>query len=69
MNRNLLLQELAIAITGKNLNPTVLNPDFLKYTGVILSNWQLEPSSVSANEIAQIIFSNRLSNMTQPLKH
>ncbi|WP_228059627.1 hypothetical protein [Plectonema radiosum] len=42
VNKKLELQELvmpaaggAIAIAAKNLNPTVLNPDFLKCTGII----------------------------------
>ncbi|BAY22174.1 hypothetical protein NIES2100_19370 [Calothrix sp. NIES-2100] len=65
MNRNLLLQELAIAIAAKNLNPTVLNPDFLKYTGVVPSDWELGRSPVYANGIAQITFSNGLSIVAQ----
>ncbi|WP_293028917.1 hypothetical protein [Moorena sp. SIO3I8] len=32
MNKKLDLQELAIAIATKNINPTVFNPGFLKYT-------------------------------------
>jgi hypothetical protein len=65
MNKNLLLQELAIAIAAKNLNPTVLNPDFLKYTGVVPSDWELGRPPVYANGIAQIIFSNGLSIVAQ----
>ena len=66
MNRNLVVQELAIAIAAKNLNPTVVNPDFLKYTGVVPSDWELARSPVYANGIAQIVFSNGLSIVAQP---
>jgi hypothetical protein len=60
------IQELAIAIIAKNINPTVLNTDFLKYTGVIPSDWELERSPVYANGVAQIIFSNGLAIVAQP---
>ncbi|BAY62116.1 hypothetical protein NIES22_21830 [Calothrix brevissima NIES-22] len=66
MSRNLFLQELAIAIAAKNLNPTVLNPDFLKYTGVIPGDWELGRPPVYSNGIAQMVFSNGLSIVAQP---
>jgi len=42
MNPNLQLQELAISIKAKDLNPTVINPDFLKYTGIVPNEWECQ---------------------------
>lgn len=65
MNQTLQIQELAIAIIAKNLNPTVLNPDFLKYTGVVPSDWELGRAPVYANGMAQIVFNNGLAIVAQ----
>ncbi|MBD1944544.1 hypothetical protein H6F78_07660 [Coleofasciculus sp. FACHB-64] len=40
-------EELAIALIASNFNPTLLTPDFLKYSGIVGSDWKLaEPMTL-----------------------
>ncbi|MBD2693710.1 hypothetical protein [Anabaena catenula] len=66
MSKNFEIQELAIVIIAKNLNPTVLTPDFLKYTGVVPADWELAKQPVYTNGVVQIFFTNGLGIVAQP---
>ena len=58
MNKNLEIQELAIVVTAKNYDPSLLNPGFLKHSGVVPEDWQLSGQPVVTNRGSQIVFSN-----------
>lgn len=66
MSANLQLQELAISITAKNLNPTVINPDFLKYTGIVSNEWELARQPIYNNGVLQILFKTGVGVFVQP---
>lgn len=66
VNKKLELQELALVIAAKNLNPTVLNLDFLKYTGIIPTDWELKRQPVYTNQGVQLVFQNGISIIAQP---
>ncbi|MBD2294729.1 hypothetical protein H6G06_14875 [Anabaena sphaerica FACHB-251] len=66
MSKNFEIQELAIAITAKNLNPTVLTPDFLKYTGIIPADWELAKQPIYTNGVVQIFFTTGVGIVAQP---
>jgi hypothetical protein len=66
MTTNLQIQEIAIALTAKNLNPGALNPDFLKYTGIIPSDWELARQPVYNNGLVQLFFNNGFGIVVQP---
>lgn len=53
--------ELVIVIAAKNNNPTILTADFLKYSGIIPSDWELARQPVLTNSVAQVIFTNGVS--------
>jgi len=55
------VQELVIVITAKNNNPIILTADFLKYSGIIPSDWELARQPVLTNNAAQVIFTNGVS--------
>lgn len=55
------VQELVIVIAAKNNNPTILTVDFLKYSGIIPSDWELARQPVLTNSAAQVIFTNGVS--------
>jgi hypothetical protein len=59
-------QEIAIVIAVKIQNPTMLNEDFLKQTGIIPIDWQLEREPVYSDRVAQIMFANGFSIVAQP---
>jgi hypothetical protein len=65
MNRKLITQELSVVVAVKNSNPNLLNEDFLRYSGVVPSEWQLAQDPVYSNQVAQVVFSNGVSIATQ----
>lgn len=66
MNRTLEIQELAIVVTAKNYDPSLLNPGFLKHSGVVPEDWQLSGQPVVNNRGSQIVFSNGVYVGAQP---
>lgn len=65
MRKKLIIQELAIVVVGKNHNPTILNPDFLKSNGIVPDEWQLAAPPVCVDPLAQVIFQNGVSVVAQ----
>ena len=66
MNQALEIQELAIVITAKNYDPSLLNPNFLKYSGIIPEDWELARQPVVSNRASQIVFNNGIYIAAQP---
>ncbi len=59
------IQELAISIAAKNLNPTMLSEDFLKFSGIIPDDWELAKQPVLNPNVAQVTFQNGVSIVAQ----
>lgn len=55
------VQELVIVIAAKNNNPTILTADFLKYSGIIPSDWELARQPVLNTNVSQVVFTNGVS--------
>lgn len=66
MSKSFEIQELAIAINAKNLKPTVLTPDFLKYTGIIPEDWELAKEPVYTNVVVQLLYKTGVGIIAQP---
>jgi hypothetical protein len=62
----LVTQELAIVVSVKTQNPTILNEDFLKQSGIIPSDWKLAREPIYTERVAQIVFENGFSIAAQP---
>ena len=62
------IQELSIAITAKSLNPAMLTVDFLKYSGIVPPDWELNGQPVLNPNYAQVNFQNGISIVAQPRK-
>ena len=60
------IQELAIAISAKNLNPTMLSQEFLKQTGIVPNSWELGKQPVLGQNLSQVTFQNGVSIVAQP---
>lgn len=60
------IQELAIAISAKNLTPTMLSEDFLKFSGIVPSEWEASKQPVLTPNLAQITFQNGVNIVAQP---
>ncbi|WP_392535783.1 hypothetical protein [Nostoc sp. C117] len=65
MNQTLNIQEIAIAIAAKQHNPTILTPDFLKYSGIVPSGWELAKPPIITEYAAQVVFQNNISITAQ----
>ncbi|HIK06247.1 MAG TPA: hypothetical protein IGS40_16280 [Trichormus sp. M33_DOE_039] len=61
MSQKFEVQELLIAIAVKQQNPSILTADFLRYTGIIPSDWELARPPVLTNTAAQVVFQNGVS--------
>lgn len=66
MNQSLVVQELVIVIAAKNLSPTILNLDFLKYSGIVPGDWELARAPIYTERVAQVIFTNGISIVAEP---
>jgi hypothetical protein len=60
------IQELSIAIAAKSLNPAMLTVDFLKYSGIVPADWELNAQPVLNPNYAQVSFQNGISIVAQP---
>jgi len=60
------IQEIALTITTKNLNPAMLSEDFLKFSGIIPNDWELGKQPVLSPNFSQVVFQNGVSVVAQP---
>ena len=61
MSQALTLQELGIIIIAKNQSPSILNPDFLKYSGIIPAEWEFAGKPIFSNTLTRVNFKNGFS--------
>jgi hypothetical protein len=66
MNRTLSLQELAIVVSTPSQNPSVINLEFLKYSGIVPMEWELARAPINTNQVSQIVFANGVAIAAQP---
>lgn len=64
--QSLQIQELAIAIAAKNLNPAAINPDVIKYTNIIPAEWELAQQPLYSNNLVQVIYKNGIGIIIEP---
>jgi hypothetical protein len=57
----LINQEIAIVIAVKTQSPTILNEDFLKYSGIIPPDCKLAQAPTYTDRVAQVLFTNGFS--------
>lgn len=60
MQRKIKLTELAIVIVAENHNPTILNPDFLKYNGIVPEEWVVSKPPLCAHPVSQVEYHNAM---------
>jgi len=56
MSKDLRLQELAIVIVARNHNPSILNPDFLRYNDIVPRDWQVAKPPICTEPVSQVVF-------------
>lgn len=68
MSQSLITQEFGIIIAAKNHNPTLLNPDFLKYSGIVPTEWELARQPVFTQSVSQVAFTNGVMIVAEPTR-
>lgn len=60
------IQEISIIIAAKDLSPSILNPEFLKYSDIVPSDWQYDQQPVVTNSGVRISYDNGIRITSQP---
>ncbi|MEH2362221.1 hypothetical protein [Nostoc sp.] len=68
MSQSLITQEFGIIIAAKNHKPTILNPDFLKYSGIVPAEWELARQPVYTQSVSQVAFTNGVLIVAEPTR-
>lgn len=66
MSEPLTVQELAIVIVARNQNPSIINPDFLKYSGIIPAEWEFAGKPIFSSNFTRVNFKNDISIVGEP---
>lgn len=61
MREKLEILELTVVVRAQNHNPSILNPDFLKYNEIVPVEWELAESPICAEFGAQVKYKNGLT--------
>ena len=68
MSQSLITQEFGIIIAAKNHKPTILNPDFLKYSGIVPTEWELARQPIYTQSLSQVAFTNGIVIIAEPTR-
>ena len=60
------IQELSITIAAKELDPTLLSEQFLKFSGIVPNEWELARQPVLNPGGSQVMFKNGVGIVAQP---
>ncbi len=60
------LQELAIVIAVKEIDPTLITPEFLKYSQIIPADWEISGQPARSFQGSQVTFQNGITVIAQP---
>lgn len=61
-----LIEEISIVIAAKDLTPTMMSHDFLKFSGIVPQEWELSQQPVLNPNFAQLNFKNGININAQP---
>ena len=65
MQTNNSYSEFSIVFAANANNPTILNPDFLKYNNIVPNDWELKQPPIITEPFAQVIFKSGISITSQ----
>lgn len=68
VQKTLEIQEIGITIAAKKLNVGILSVDFLKTSGIIAQDWELQTKPVKTPSAVQLSFKNGVNLVAQPGK-
>ena len=65
-NATQLIEEVSIIIAAKDLTPTMMSQDFLKFSGIVPKEWELAQQPVLNPNFAQLNFTSGVNISAQP---
>lgn len=64
--RNVDLVEFSVVLLATSNNPSILNPDFLRYNDIVDASWQVQEPRISTPAFSQVIFKDGLTVTADP---
>ncbi|SRR5258708_45333 len=65
MTEKIKIHELSIVVVANNHNPTILNPDFLKYNEIVSKDWEVSGQTICTPAASQVSYKNGVSIVAQ----
>ncbi|GAB1542483.1 hypothetical protein NUACC21_51570 [Scytonema sp. NUACC21] len=66
MNNEVKVQEFGIIVAIDENKPSILNADFLKYSGIVPQSWELARQPIFTQTLAQVVYTNGVSIIAEP---
>jgi hypothetical protein len=66
MTASLTVQDLAIVFAVERQDPTLLSPEFLRYSGIVPTEWEVAQQPVRTPQAAQVRFENGVTIVAYP---
>jgi hypothetical protein len=66
MKTSLTVQDLAIVFAVQRQDPTLLSPEFLRYSGIVPTEWEVAQQPVRTQQAAQVRFENGVTILAYP---
>jgi hypothetical protein len=66
MKASLTVQDLAVVFAVQRQDPTLLSPEFLRYSGIVPTEWEVAQQPVRTQQAAQVRFENGVTIVAYP---
>ncbi|BAZ18965.1 hypothetical protein NIES4071_108500 (plasmid) [Calothrix sp. NIES-4071] len=66
MNKEVKVQEFGIIVAIEENKPSVMNADFLKYSGIVPESWELARQPIFTQSLTQVVYTNGVSIIAEP---
>ncbi|MEH2058497.1 MAG: hypothetical protein V7K97_20560 [Nostoc sp.] len=65
LSKNVEVRDFSIVVVADNQNPSILNPDFLKYNQIVPPDWELAMPPICTPALSQVVFKNGVNVVAQ----
>lgn len=62
------LIELSVVLVANSNNPSIINPDFLRYNKIVDDSYEVQDSPISTPAFSQVIFKNGITIVSDPAR-
>jgi len=68
LSKNVEVRDFSMVLVAENANPSILNPDFLKYNHIVPDDWELAMPPICTPPVSQVVYKNGVNIVAQPDK-